>query len=116
MEVPPIIAKSKSPQMRDFLLRSVCTIFIGIVGFWWPYWYASRIPPQYDSRAGFVFMGTLPFVIAAATWATMSFRRSFRPRYVSFGLLLLVWAPLLLMAGSVILAVLYVASNLLAAH
>ena len=98
--------------MRDFCWRCLSAIVINVVGFWWPTWYMSRIPPEIDSRVGIVFVYTLPCIVVAGFWATMAFRWAYRPRCVSVGLLLLVWAPALIVGTRIILLVLYVADLL----
>ena len=116
MEMPPVIAAQKSTRMRDFHIRCVFAVIIGIVGYWYPEWYASRIPPELDSRVGIVFIHTLPFIFAAAAWATASFKWEYRPRSVSAGLLLLVWAPVLIFGTRMFLVSLYVGNLLRNPH
>ena len=116
METPPVIATYNPARMRDFWLRCFFAIVIGVVGFWWPEWYASRIPPELDSRVGIVFIYTLPFIVGAGAWATLSFKRAYRPRYVSLGLLLLVWSPALIMGARILMISLSVAKLMHAPH
>jgi len=116
METPPVIATYNPARMRDFYLRCLCAIAIGVVGFWWPNWYASRIPPELDSRIGMACILGVPFIIGAAIWATMAFRRAYRPRYLSAGLLLLVWAPALIGGARILMISLSVANLMRQMH
>jgi hypothetical protein len=105
MQAPPVISPNDHTRAKDFRLRSLSAIVIGTVGFWWPFWYDSRFPPEIDSRLGMVFIFTLPFILAAAVWATYDFRLAHRPRYLSATLLLLAWSPLLFVGLGIIRAV-----------
>jgi hypothetical protein len=109
---PPIIATHHPAARWDFYWRCTSAFAINVVGFWWPDWYASQIPPEGDSRVGVVFIFTFPFLLAADAWATASFKWAYRPRYVSVGLLLLVWAPALLIGFRIISVALFVGREL----
>lgn len=116
MEAPPIFAARDTTRVRDFYLRCFFAIVIGGIGFWWPNWYALRIPSQNDPRMGFVFIYTLPIIAAAGIWATTAFKVAYRPRIVSVGLLLLVWAPALVTGSRIMLIIVYFARLLHGAH
>lgn len=108
MEVPPIITSQNPSQARDFRLRSIAAILIGVVGFWGPLWYDSRLPLYGDSRLGMVFILTLPFIFMAALWATISFKWAFRPRYLSVVLLLMAWSPILYVGIAILWGVFFI--------
>src|SRR5579864_1829034 len=111
MEPPPVITPQGHTQAKNFRLRSLSAIAIGTVGFWAPLWYDSRLPSASDSRLGLVFIFTLPFIIAAAAWATSAFTRAHRPHFLSAALLVMVWAPVLFFGLRIVGGFLYFASR-----
>ena len=101
-ELPPIITPQNPTQAREFHLRGAIAIVIGALGFWYPLWYDSTIPPEIDSRIGSVFIVTAPFTFAAAVWATFAFNSAHRPHFISAILLVMVWLPVLFVGVRII--------------
>jgi hypothetical protein len=96
MEQPPPIPLAS--RNNDLFIRCTLAVVIGVVGFWWPVWYEWHLPENSDSRLGVVFIFTLPIILAAAIWASVSFRGAHGFRYLFRGLLLIVWSPIILAA------------------
>jgi hypothetical protein len=102
MEVPPPNNEGHLNGKRDFYFRCVAALLINLLGYWWPHWYASHIPPEGDSRVGLVFLFTFPFLIVTDVWATVSFKTAYRPQLLSAVLLVLIWLPALMLAFGII--------------
>jgi hypothetical protein len=112
MEVPPAIPPENSTRQADFFSRSVVAIIISAIGFWGALWYQSHFPGYVDSWLGIVFIFTLLLIVAAAIWASLAFRITHRPRFVSAALLLLVWFPILYFGPKISELLFYIAFDL----
>jgi hypothetical protein len=97
---------------NDALIRTGVCIFLGILGFWYPFWYAGRLGgPEVDSRAGVVFVWTLLIIFGYTLYSTLTFRGAYRLTPVTNrlkrslaipALAVLCWLPFLWIVGSII--------------
>jgi hypothetical protein len=97
------VKKGLSP-LHDFLFRAGACIAVGLIGFWYPVWVDRKNDESADSRVGFLLLGSLPFILGFALWATAGLanhtlkvfasRRGFGLGLVA-GLLAACWSPIL---------------------
>ena len=53
-------------------------VVVGVLCFWYPSYVDSKFAEDTDSRMGFFFMGTMPFMVGAGVVAVFSLIRLFR--------------------------------------
>jgi hypothetical protein len=64
-------------HLREGLIRAVCCLAVGVVGFWYPV-FSSYLRSDPDSRVGLVFLFSFTFIPATAYWASDSLYQAYR--------------------------------------